>query len=216
MCLSPLLIVHAFTNWDLLAIGMTGGAMVAWARERPVLAGALFGLGAAAKLYPVLLLGPLLILCLRAGRMPAWTRRSSPRLVWLVINVPITGLPGGLVRVHRLNSSRGAEYDSWYFIYTTLTGSSDCFGGDSADAAQRAVARAVRRRLRGDRLVRAVRRTASAVRPAGLPGGRGVPVDQQGVVAAVLPVAAAAGGSGMPRWRPVLAWQFSEASSGCC
>ena len=27
MCLSPLLIVHAFTNWDLLAIGITAGAM---------------------------------------------------------------------------------------------------------------------------------------------------------------------------------------------
>ena len=76
MCLSPLLIVHAFTNWDLLAIGLTAGAMLAWARKKPVLAGALFGLGAAAKLYPMLLLGPLLILCLRAGKMGAWTRAA--------------------------------------------------------------------------------------------------------------------------------------------
>ena len=42
--------------------------MLAWARERPVAAGVLLGLAAATKLYPLLLLGPLLVLCLRAGR----------------------------------------------------------------------------------------------------------------------------------------------------
>ncbi len=90
MCLSPLLIVHAFTNWDLLAIGITAGAMLAWARKKPVLAGALIGLGAAAKLYPMLLLGPLLILCLRAGKMAAWTRAAvAAAVVWLVINLPV-------------------------------------------------------------------------------------------------------------------------------
>ena len=52
--LSPLLLVHAFTNWDLLAVALTALGMWAWARRRPVLAGVLLGLGIAAKLYPLL------------------------------------------------------------------------------------------------------------------------------------------------------------------
>ncbi len=125
MCLSPLLVVHAFTNWDLLAIGMTAAAMLAWSRKHPVLAGVLFGLGAAAKLYPILLLGPLLVLCLRAGKMSAWTRTTlAAAVVWLAINVPVwLAAPDGWYEFIRLNSERPPEYDSWYFIYATLTGS---------------------------------------------------------------------------------------------
>ena len=47
---SPLLIFHAFTNWDLLAMALTAGAMWARTREKPVAAGVLLGLGAAATL----------------------------------------------------------------------------------------------------------------------------------------------------------------------
>src|SRR6476469_6687732 len=50
---SPLLIFHAFSNWDLLAMAFTSGALWAWSARRPVLSGAMIGLGAAAKLYPI-------------------------------------------------------------------------------------------------------------------------------------------------------------------
>lgn len=122
MCLAPLLVVHAFTNWDLLPIGLTAGAMLAWARKKPVLAGVLFGLGTAAKLYPVLLLGPLLVLCLRTGKMREWTRTAvAAGVVWLVVNVPVMlAWPAGWYEFIRLNSERPPEYDSWYFIYATL------------------------------------------------------------------------------------------------
>ena len=125
MCLSPLLIVHAFTNWDLIPIALTAAAMLAWARNKPVLAGVLFGLGTAAKLYPVLLLGPLLVLCLRAGKMREWTRTAvAAAAVWLVVNLPVMlAFPAGWYEFIRLNSERPPEYDSWYFIYATLTGS---------------------------------------------------------------------------------------------
>ena len=66
--LSPLLIFHAFTNWDLLAMALTSGALWAWSRRKPVLAGTLIGLGTAAKLYPVFLLVALLILAWRTRR----------------------------------------------------------------------------------------------------------------------------------------------------
>ncbi|MFI9537254.1 glycosyltransferase family 87 protein [Nocardia fusca] len=66
---SPLVIVHAFTNFDFLATAFAALGLLAWARRRPLLAGVLLGLGGAAKLYPLLLLGPIVVLCLRADPM---------------------------------------------------------------------------------------------------------------------------------------------------
>ena len=53
--------------------------MLMWSRGRPLAAGVLLGLATAAKLYPVLLLGPLLVLCWRAGRWRAFGRRWAAR-----------------------------------------------------------------------------------------------------------------------------------------
>ena len=55
--MSPLVLVHAFTNFDPLATAFAACGMLGWARRRPVLAGVLLGLAGAAKLYPLLLLG---------------------------------------------------------------------------------------------------------------------------------------------------------------
>jgi uncharacterized membrane protein len=136
MCLSPLLIVHAFTNWDLLAIALAAAAMLAWSRSTvradgtiplamPILAGVLIGVGTAAKLYPALLLGPLLLLALRSGRFAGWVSATGAALVtWLVINVPVMLLwPAGWQEFFKLNTQRPAEYDSWYAIFTSLSGS---------------------------------------------------------------------------------------------
>src|SRR3954453_3492689 len=72
VALAPGMILASTVNWDLWAVATTSLALLAWARKYPVLAGVLIGLAAAFKFYPVLILGPLLILCLRAGRMRAW------------------------------------------------------------------------------------------------------------------------------------------------
>lgn len=216
MCLSPLLIVHAFTNWDLLAIGMTAGAMVAWARGRPVLAGVLIGLGTAAKLYPVLLLGPLLLLALRTGKAQGLVRTAvTAAVVWLVVNVPIMYLyPTGWYEFIKLNSERPAEYDSWYAIYTTLSGShvfDSASGADSpsflnalslvmfglACLAIAWFALATQRRPRLAQLIFLVVAAFLLTNKVWSP--------QYSLW--LLPLVVLA----LPRWRPVLAWQFSEA-----
>ncbi|WP_067643837.1 glycosyltransferase family 87 protein [Nocardia coubleae] len=69
IAVSPLVIVHIFTNFDALATAFAATGLLAWARRRPVLAGVLLGLGGAAKLYPLLLLGPIIVLCLRTDPM---------------------------------------------------------------------------------------------------------------------------------------------------
>jgi len=216
MCLSPLLIVHAFTNWDLLAVGMMAGAMVAWVRGRPVLAGALIGLGAATKLYPVLLLGPLIILALRSGKFRGVVRTMiSAAVIWLVLNVPIIHLyPDGWQEFIKLNSQRVAEYDSWYYLYATLSGSK------SFDIAPGADSPSFLNNLSFVLFLAA----CLAIGWFGLSSQRRPRLAQLVflVVAAflltnkvwspqyslwLLPLVVLA----LPRWRPVLLWQFSEA-----
>lgn len=121
---SPLVAVHAFTNFDTLAVAGATLGMLAWSRRRPGLAGLLLGLGAAAKLYPLFLLFPLLLLCLRAGRMRSWWTVALTGLgAWAVANAPVAILaPTGWWEFFRLNSTRAADPDSLYNIVSGLTG----------------------------------------------------------------------------------------------
>jgi uncharacterized membrane protein len=88
--LSPLLVFHAFSNWDLLAMALASAALWTWSLRRPVATGVLLGLGTAAKLYPALLLLPLLVLAARSRRWaPAIWAVAAAALTWLAVNVPI-------------------------------------------------------------------------------------------------------------------------------
>src|SRR5689334_17600968 len=90
VALAPGLILASFINWDLIAMALVAVGMVAWAARRTVLAGMLLGLAVATKFYPLLFFGPLLLLCLRAGRMRAfWTTTASAAVAWLVVNLPV-------------------------------------------------------------------------------------------------------------------------------
>jgi uncharacterized membrane protein len=123
VALSPLLFVHAFTNWDLFVVALSTLGLWAWARSRPALAGVLFGLGIAAKLYPVLLLGALFLLCLRAGRLRPWLRAAvAAGAAWLAVNLPIAVLaPTNWGRFFALNGSRPADPDSVWNLLLAAT-----------------------------------------------------------------------------------------------
>lgn len=122
--LSPLVVMHAFTNFDTLATALATTGLLAWARRRPVLAGVLLGLGAATKFYPLLLLGPILVLCLRAGRLRAGFQVTAAAAVaWAVVNVPVAVLfPAGWAEFFRLNALRGADPDTLYTVVSGFTG----------------------------------------------------------------------------------------------
>ncbi|WP_130345368.1 glycosyltransferase family 87 protein [Herbihabitans rhizosphaerae] len=121
---SPLVMVHAFTNFDTLATAFAATGLLAWARRKPVLAGVLLGLGAAAKLYPLFILGPLLVLCLRAGKMRAWTMAAGAAAVtWLAVNLPIAlAFPRGWWEFFHRNSIRAADPDSLYNVVAHFSG----------------------------------------------------------------------------------------------
>jgi uncharacterized membrane protein len=96
-------------------------AMAAWAARRGALAGVLFGLAIATKFYPIVLLGGLFLLCLRAGRLRSfWVTASAAAAAWVVVNVPVAiAAFTGWSRFYRLNSTRGADWGSiWYFFAT--------------------------------------------------------------------------------------------------
>ncbi len=86
---SPAVLLASFITWDWLAVAFTALALLAWSRRYPALAGLALGLGIASKFYPLLLLGPLFVLCLRDKRLSAFMRLFLAAFgTWLVINLP--------------------------------------------------------------------------------------------------------------------------------
>jgi uncharacterized membrane protein len=115
---SPALALTGLINWDLLAVAAMAGAMWAWARGRPVLAGALVGLGAATKLYPLFLLGALLVVCLRRGRpRPFLLALAAAVVAWVLANAPAVLLSLEQWKVFwSFNSERGADLGSIWLV----------------------------------------------------------------------------------------------------
>jgi Glycosyltransferase family 87 len=119
VALSPALVLNAFINWDLLAMSLATVGLAAWASRRGVLAGVLLGLAVAAKFYPIVFFWPLLLLCLRAGRMRAfWTTAGAAAGAWLAVNLPVALIaPAGWAWFYQVSDQRGADWGSiWYFF----------------------------------------------------------------------------------------------------
>ncbi len=119
LAVSPCLAATALINWDLLAVTLTALGVWAWSRRHPSLAGICWGLGMAAKLYPLLLLGPLLLLCLRSSRMRAYTSMLAGFAVaWLIPNLPVLILaPEAWRSFWTFNSDRDGDLGSlWYVL----------------------------------------------------------------------------------------------------
>src|SRR6266487_734957 len=88
VALSPALILGAFINWDLIAMGLLMLGLAAWAARRPWLAGVLLGLAVATKFYPVFCLGPLFLLAcagISALALGAARRPRLPQLIFLTV-----------------------------------------------------------------------------------------------------------------------------------
>ena len=125
--LSPALLLSSLVNWDLLAVLFTAGALWGWARGRPVLAGVMVGLGVAAKLYPLFLLGAFLVDALWTGRgeprrLDRWARAAvGAAVAWFVANLPAL-LTGAAAWKYfwTFNSERGADLGSLWLLLDQL------------------------------------------------------------------------------------------------
>ncbi|MBW8487044.1 glycosyltransferase family 87 protein [Actinomadura parmotrematis] len=118
IALSPSLLLTAYINWDLLAVGLSALALAAWSRRRPALAGVLLGLAIAAKFYPLLFLGPLFLLCARAGQWRAFGRLLAGTAgAWLAVNVPVMVFAwDGWLEFYTFSQKRGVDWGSIFFV----------------------------------------------------------------------------------------------------
>ena len=121
--LAPSLALEAFVNWDLVAVAFAAGGTVAFVRRRDGWAGTLLALGAAAKLFPALLLVPFAAERLRErrpdGAIRLWWWAAG---VWVAVNLPFAIVrPAGWWEVFRFNGSRPADWDSVWMIACRLS-----------------------------------------------------------------------------------------------
>ncbi|MGW2524467.1 glycosyltransferase family 87 protein [Streptomyces sp. NPDC001617] len=123
VALAPAFALTATINWDLLAVALTAAAMLMWARSRPLAFGVLLGLATAAKLYPVFLLGPLFLLCWRAGKWRDFGRALAGAVVsWLVVNLPVMFFAwDGWVQFYKFSHDRGVDFGSFWLIMAQNT-----------------------------------------------------------------------------------------------
>ena len=187
--LSPALALSALVNWDMLAVVLVAGALWAWARDRPVLTGVLIGLGTATKLFPLFLLGGVLVICLRNRRVRDFALTAGAAVAaWVLANLPayLTGPEQWRVFWH-FNADRGRR------PRLDLAGRGAGEGHrDPGAHDQRGLLGLLRGLVpRGPRAGHAGARDPAAG-AARLPGGRRLPAGEQGLLAPVRPLAAAA------------------------
>ena len=127
--LAPTLLVYAYMNWDLVAVAFATAATLAFVNRRNVASGVLLGIGAAAKLYPALLVVPFAADRLRERRPDegihlAWAAIGA----WLVLNLPFAlAAPPAWLEFFRFNSTRPADWDSlWFIACHRITGELYC------------------------------------------------------------------------------------------
>ncbi|MFB9192437.1 glycosyltransferase family 87 protein [Actinomadura verrucosospora] len=118
IALSPALLLTAYINWDLLAVALSALALAAWSARRPALAGVLLGLAIAAKFYPLLFLGPLVLLCVRAGQWrPMGRALAGTAAGWLAVNVPVMLFAwDGWKEFYTFSQKRGIDWGSIFFV----------------------------------------------------------------------------------------------------
>lgn len=116
---SPIVAVHAFSNVDLLAVAASISMVWFVQRERFAVAGVFLGIGVAVKLWPVVLLLPVVLVAVRER-----TKLRAVMLLvaatagtWLVLNLPlIMATPQQWARFYQQLGARSAEWTSIYAI----------------------------------------------------------------------------------------------------
>ncbi|HXY72539.1 MAG TPA: glycosyltransferase 87 family protein [Actinomycetota bacterium] len=116
--LAPTLFAYGFMNWDLFAVMLATLGTLMFLSDRDGWSGAFLGLGTAAKGYPALFVIPFAADRFREGR-----RLAGVALVlaaagtWAVVNIPFAiAAPHAWGTFFRFNASRGADWDSLWFV----------------------------------------------------------------------------------------------------
>jgi uncharacterized membrane protein len=124
VAVAPGIVLAGTINWDMWAVGLLALGMYFFSRNKLVLAGICIGLGTATKLYPMLILGAVLLLALRTGRFRALlVTAAAAGAAWLAVNLPAAALnPVGWKYFYEFTQDRPAGYSSPWFAYNLVAG----------------------------------------------------------------------------------------------
>jgi uncharacterized membrane protein len=119
---SPVLLMNAFTNWDLAAVALTGIGLWLWSRGSPAWAGIALGVGVATKFYPLFVVLALLMLCARERKWRAAATVTGGAAVGLVaMYVPAILITAGhTFRFPNASCTTGPMVVGWKF-FTSLS-----------------------------------------------------------------------------------------------
>jgi hypothetical protein len=123
---APMLLIYGSINWDLIPVAAVALATLLFLRKRDLPAGVLFGIGAAAKVYPALLLIPFALERDRTSRRDAVRLVAAAALTWLALNLPFAAAAfQSWSEFFRYNGARFSDYES---LWRILCEFGPCFG----------------------------------------------------------------------------------------
>ncbi|GAB4098966.1 glycosyltransferase family 87 protein [Sinomonas halotolerans] len=122
LAIAPGAILAGFINWDMWAVAFTALGILAFARRRPLWAGVFIGLGTATKLYPIVILGAVLVLAVRTGRYrPLVLTAAGAAAAWTAVNLPFYLMnPAGWAYFLEFTRERPAGFSSVYFAWNLI------------------------------------------------------------------------------------------------
>ena len=111
---APAMVLYAFHNWDLLVVAAAVAGFWLWSRGRSRGAAALFGVGAAVKMFPIFFLGPLV---LERWHTRGWRDALKCGAVgigtWALINLPFVLIDRtGWWTTYEFHRLRTADFNS--------------------------------------------------------------------------------------------------------
>lgn len=121
---APALTLYAFHNWDLLVVAATVSGIWFWTRGRPGWAGLFFGIGAALKMYPLLLLAPLVLESWSTGDRPGAAAGAGAGIAAVaLVNLPFILLNfAGWFAPYEFHRLRGPNYDTiWNLVLPVMS-----------------------------------------------------------------------------------------------
>ena len=123
VAVAPGIIFAGFINWDMWAVVFMVAAMWAFSKQRYVSAGILIGLGTAVKVFPLFLLGAILVLAIRTARYyPLLVTAGSASVAWALVNLPMMLLnPSAWGVFYEFSSDRPPGWSSIWHAYATAT-----------------------------------------------------------------------------------------------
>jgi hypothetical protein len=125
LALAPILVTVSFLNYDLLAVALLALSLLAWSRERPVVAGVFLALAVGCRPIYLVVLVAVLVLAARSGRWRGPLTLSAVTLgLWFAFRLALLpGATGGLIASWKAWRAASTGYGSVWMVPNLLAAS---------------------------------------------------------------------------------------------